>query len=653
MSGNVLWVMLYEEHWLAFDLSDPANPKPLGAPVELIGNLDFKGGGTGVSWHVGDGFGILQGKLYPYDSVIDRIYDLTYNPIPDLHGNYTYIDAIPGTTSPNWAVERIFGDTVATRQYFDNREICVLLNCNDPNNPFWTDVADGFFQDTFSVFEITEKWLVTVGLYESKNTMKIFKRPVSLDDEPVFTMEVENWRRNVQIIDEEYMYMANADNHLRILHYTDADGWVELPAITLLPEGYKLIDGWGSIYNNKYYMYARDTENTLGVIVVNVSDPTNPSIVSSYWGNPSESALILATEDISNDLWVAVSGQWNHPSGIDYGEIVIRDPNDLDVELGRIDYHLDGMAQAIDVSGNIAAIAENNLGLLIADISTLPDPPENYTWADTSGKARDIRLYDSPSGLFAYTETENVGVEIFDLANPMSPVKVNELPCSGIKSIDIDDAGTYFAASGTDGVKVWELTDPVNPNYLGLLDTLDGTDGPVWDLEIECNAIWARSNYSLTRYDMTADWPYPSETRGNMGASGDWLNVEWPYIMEGAVVGTGWFDEGTYLIPVDDWLTAPRQEFELPDLLRKVINGSYIYSQHYLGEITYWADMEIYDWHNIPYGSNTKGPLVSSVKIPSTFDYKSGFYNGPDYIVKGNRLYMARGAIDMVVVKLW
>jgi hypothetical protein len=70
-ANNILWVLFHDEGWLAFDLSDPSNPLPLGTPRELIKGLNPINMGYDVApFAIGPGFAIWDGVYPPSPSLI-------------------------------------------------------------------------------------------------------------------------------------------------------------------------------------------------------------------------------------------------------------------------------------------------------------------------------------------------------------------------------------------------------------------------------------------------------------------------------------------------------------------------------------------------------------------------------------------------------
>ncbi len=656
VNGTTLWAYFYNEGWMAFDISDPSDPKPMGSHMELIKGL-YPGAGS-TTWVVGPGFGMFTGQLS--EITLDTrtyFYDLSVDPFPDLYNWASINGGPPGTGFNGGIYERIFGTTLAMRagssgQY--DQFYYVLLDCSDPYNPVYTDIASVTYDHSDYVLDANEDWFVLMGYEDTfeSNVIEIFRRPVSIEDEPEYqiVMDQPNWRRWAKVYND-VLFLSDTEADVLRWHYTELDGWQEIEPFNVFPKGEGYILGDGKLRENGYYyLPGYDPSHNQATVILDISDPLDPAIVDIYWdGNGLNDWYYASTPEITGDLFISANGKWGAIYPETFGAVVIADSDDLSNIIGVIDYYDDSHSQAVDASGDIVAIAENNMGILIADISNLPDPPEQYTWVQTSGKARDIRLYEASGGLVAYSATEGTGVEIFDLADPFSPLKIGELAYTAIRTIDLRN--NTFAAAGDDGIMVWELTDPYSPTHLGTVNPLDGSDGPTWDVEIYQDALWARNNYSLTRYDLNSGWPPTSQTRTGLDASGGWIDVNSPYILDRNDSLPGLYPEYTVKFDVDNWLTDdPFIVYAFA--FRKIINGSYLYVPKGKLGGSNWGELAIFDLNELPEVPDF-GWWMSLVDIPRAFDWDANYTNGQGKVIHENYYISANGALDLTIVRLW
>jgi len=215
---------------------------------------------------------------------------------------------------------------------------------------------------------------------------------------------------------------------------------------------------------------------TFGVNTVNVADPLNPLITQENRAiSPAENFHIMG-----NYLFTAVSEE-----GINITKII--DPAHPDI---RQTFFVPGYAQAVCTStdSNFLFIACGEVGFTIFDISDFQDGYNIYPvagWLDTPGFAEDVTIHpDLPVVFLAcgtgglviadYSDTANVkivgsyntvgyakevmykdnkvfittelsGLQIFDVTNLTSPVRIGTIETEYAKGLTIDDNYVYVA----------------------------------------------------------------------------------------------------------------------------------------------------------------------------------------------------------------
>ncbi len=128
-----------------------------------------------------------------------------------------------------------------------------------------------------------------------------------------------------------------------------------------------------------------------------------------------------------------------------------------------------GFANGVAVQGDYAYVAAGDRGLYVVDISDLEAPFIAGSW-DTSGNINDVRV----AGDYAYLASSRgfSGLLIVDVGNAAAPQLVGVASAAGGQGTDLALAdGLAFLATGTDGLKVFDISDPQDPNLLGSLDT--------------------------------------------------------------------------------------------------------------------------------------------------------------------------------------
>jgi hypothetical protein len=231
--------------------------------------------------------------------------------------------------------------------------------------------------------------------------------------------------------------------------------------------------------------------------VLDVSDPDNPFKVG-----------YVLTESIVSDIHI--SGNYAYIANWSNGLRVIdlTDPQKPQ-EVGFYN-NFDGQCWAVSVYGNFAYVGNDTLGMRILDIST-PSSPALVGTFNPSGNMQieHIQVIDS----LAYVASSS-GLYIVDISNPASPVQLSFTPgngswgiyvenniaylpefWNGLHMIDVSDpyfpidegyfstpgsasyfevSGNYgFIVQGSLGIHVVDLSNPISPDSVIILDTED------------------------------------------------------------------------------------------------------------------------------------------------------------------------------------
>jgi methionine-rich copper-binding protein CopC len=168
--------------------------------------------------------------------------------------------------------------------------------------------------------------------------------------------------------------------------------------------------------------------------------------------------------------------------------------------VGRLD--TPGISIDVRVMGNLAYLADGEAGLQIIDV-TDPSQPKLLATYDTPGIAQDLKL----DNRYAYVADGDNGLEIVDIQDPKKPVAAGHLgDLDEVKGVDVEgdtavvvsqwdlwvvdvadrlnpvrhgsvyinrtkdvaiNAGYAYVAAYSDGWKVIDITDPDYPNVIG------------------------------------------------------------------------------------------------------------------------------------------------------------------------------------------
>jgi hypothetical protein len=647
IEDNIFWANFYNEGWLAFDISDPSNPLPMGTPRELIDGLSPTDSPGQEPWALGNGFALWYGE-YPPAPLQTRVYNLNGNTIPNINSPDYIVPPIPGVNndhSPGWL--GVFGNFAVIGLCDESGSYAAILDLSDPNNPKYTDFfgpGDSFYR----CYDLTDDWIVLGNV----DSLTVYARPSTIGDLPKLTIVFNDYCWNAFTIGNVFYYSEypGEDQPLKQWVY-DQNDWTEIGPIEILPYDVYIVGGTRG--GNRRYFNIMNTNYDYGMAVIDFTNPLVPELLGTYWGKE----YIPMVKDMPPDILITGYGEYMDPSLPHEGGIWLRDPDNPEIILGKIDYDINAMAHSVDVADNIAVIAEGSIGLLVADVSTLPAFPKVLSRIKAgTGPDMFVKLHKSGSGLAAYTLSDNFGVGVCNLSNPESPVITAILDHPDANEIDCNDQ--YLAVATFDGVAMYDLTDPLNPSYMGNVYPMDDNDGRVWDVNFEGNALWARTNTSIIRYDLTTTWPFDSENRTNLDLPIGWINAKWPFLVDGAQAVPN-EEYGPWIYPIDYWHNFPAQQYGpfTSEAGRVAIEAPYYFRQYGPGDgplmDSWWGSLLIYNCFDFINTYPYYPDRIAKVYIPRIRSDTPTIYGGPEFIVKDNRVYMARDFIDLVTVRLW
>jgi hypothetical protein len=202
-----------------------------------------------------------------------------------------------------------------------------------------------------------------------------------------------------------------------------------------------------------------------GLQVIDISDPTNPTIVGSAHTS-------CAGRDISNTESVYVSGNYAYVADSSPGclqVIDITDPRDPTI-VGAAD--TPQPSSGVYVSGGYAYVVAYE-GLLVIDISD-PTNPTIVGSADTPGYAMGIEVL----GNYAYVGNQESGFRllVIDITDPTNPSIVGSVDTPGLaQGVHVSGNYVYVADSGS-GLQAIDVSDPADPTIVGFAGTPDSAN---------------------------------------------------------------------------------------------------------------------------------------------------------------------------------
>lgn len=181
-----------------------------------------------------------------------------------------------------------------------------------------------------------------------------------------------------------------------------------------------------------------------GLHAIDISDPTNPAVVGS----------VVTTGDF--DRRVAVSGAMAYVTDSSFLHVIdVSDPQNP-APLGSLGFDF---LSSVAVSGTLVFVGDNT-GLRILDVSDLKKPALRGS-AATGAPTHDIVI----SGSTAYVAGET-GLHVIDVSDPAQPAILGFVPSLGAaKGVAVSGTLAYVAHDEA-GVHVVDVSDPAHPVVL-------------------------------------------------------------------------------------------------------------------------------------------------------------------------------------------
>lgn len=208
-----------------------------------------------------------------------------------------------------------------------------------------------------------------------------------------------------------------------------------------------------------------------GIVLVDVTDPENPEVVSTL-------------DTPGHNLDARLNGDFVFATDGNRGLQII-DIADLENPELVANVELNGFSRRVRVRDDIAYIVSYNGGLHLVDVSD-PPQPEILNNIDGIGHARAIILEEN----LAYIASSREGLQIIDISNPMNLQVVGTGDTPG-NAIGIDLQGRHtFVADFSGGVRIFNCQNPQQPFEVGFIDTTDYTYDVVVDDNLAFIAEW-------------------------------------------------------------------------------------------------------------------------------------------------------------------
>jgi hypothetical protein len=218
----------------------------------------------------------------------------------------------------------------------------------------------------------------------------------------------------------------------------------------------------------------------LGLGVLDVSNPAAPRLRGSF-------------KTVGQAWGVAVSGTRaivaNQMSGIDV--VDVSDP-DKPVPVGS--YFTEGYARDVATSGSLVYVVDMPTGFSILDMSKGGQPTEVSTQQSAQSPLL-VEVSQSPSSAAERVKVacvvagrllditgggRSVGLQIYDVSNPSTPMKVTTFKTPGQAMRVAMQGSLAYVADGPEGLQIVDLSDPSKPAIADSYKTV----GPARDVAV-------------------------------------------------------------------------------------------------------------------------------------------------------------------------
>lgn len=215
---------------------------------------------------------------------------------------------------------------------------------------------------------------------------------------------------------------------------------------------------------------------TPGMVILDISDPGNPELISEF-------------PTLGQVLDIFIRDNYAYLACNHYG-LVILDISDLENPSLTGVFERSYYFQKVFVTEDYAYVGSGG-DLIILDISDPSDPQYRGTF-DESGGIKDIYVEDE----LAYLVYCNGGLRIVELSDPSNPGMIREMFDGCFNDMFI--IGNYAYLSG-DGIHILDISDLLNPVYVGIYDYGDQTN----NIAVAGDFVYMTTNDHLLVFDIS------------------------------------------------------------------------------------------------------------------------------------------------------
>lgn len=425
-SGNLIFAALSEGGMKVVDVSDPANPVIAGTYSDIVYGVSVV---NDIAYVVSYNFGINILDISDLSNItVTGTAGITGFPYRvKAQGNYAYVS---NADSQYGGIE--------------------VVDVSDPANPSVVTTYTGYAEHIAlggNMLAYTGSSYPCTILDLTDPAAPVLGSTYSI---PIFTSDV--------YVDGNYAYTGN--NGFRVFDVSDKSHPVQV--------GYNPTDGAIVRTAGDVAVYIRESMSANNpVMVMDISDPTNPSLLGQY-NSP------VMTNDLElRDNYAFVSCWWDGVRVVNFDDPAapVLSAHTMGWTSGGTPGVTFCYAQAIDVEGDYLYIldygpfeAEDTRGLYILDITDVLNPSLISRFTDFESYGYDLDVV----GNFVYIADNYGGLEVIDVTDKNNPVTRGyvALP-DGANSVKVTENHAFVADYINGGIQVVNVTDPDNPGVAG------------------------------------------------------------------------------------------------------------------------------------------------------------------------------------------
>jgi hypothetical protein len=258
---------------------------------------------------------------------------------------------------------------------------------------------------------------------------------------------------NDLVKDGDLLYVAQGEGGLVVCDISDPQN----PSmVSLTTQGLRGYAAKIAMKDSTVYLAA----NTFGINVADVRDPDTPVVTVTNLGiKPARNFHVMG-----NFLFTAIGEQ-----GVGIADISYPTEPDIRLQFPTIGYAY-GLTTSAD--SNYLFVAGGEMGLSIYNISDFQEGFGNYPltgWCDAPGDAEAIAIDESKS--LAFLACGTAGLQIIDYADTANMFIAGSYDSSGYaKDLILDNNRVYLSAQ-LGGLQIIDVSDHTAPKLLGAVET--------------------------------------------------------------------------------------------------------------------------------------------------------------------------------------